>query len=355
MAAPGHALGPAGSRISTSGGAPGSPSHQRDAVGIAIRGQPAAKGIGIGQRRRQRGALHRRGQCLQPGQRQRQQIAALAGGEGVHLVDHHPLQAGEQRRAFGIAEQQRQRFGRGQQHVRRAGALAGLAIGRGIAAARLDADRQPDLLDRGQQVALHIVRQRLQRRDVERVQDHRAAAPRQPRGREIGQRRQEPGQRLARAGIGHQQRVQPGAAERRWCHQFGPSLMQRMARGANLFGKAHSAQTAVQQRNGGAIARLSAFAVPSEHLPGTFHQGGRPRPALAQHIGQPGVHFKQSRRAKRFGIMQHGVQVPPCHRLFPTLQLRVFGHCAIGQEQPSQRLLVSPCGHDGIGILLQPQ
>jgi hypothetical protein len=88
----------------------------------------------------------------------------------VHLVDHDAFQAGEQRSALGVAEQERERFGRGQQDVRRAGALAGLAVRRGITGAGLDADGQAHFLDRSQEVALDIVGQGLERRDVERVQ-----------------------------------------------------------------------------------------------------------------------------------------------------------------------------------------
>ena len=73
-------------------------------------------------------------------------------------------------RAVGVAEQQAQRFGRGQQDLRRPDALARLAVGRRVAGAGLDPDRQAHLLDRGEQVALDVDRQRLQRRDVERVQ-----------------------------------------------------------------------------------------------------------------------------------------------------------------------------------------
>ena len=154
---------------------------------------------------RQASAAHRRGQRLQSRQRQRQQIAALAGGEGVDLIHDHPPQPGKHRRALWIGQQQRQRFGRGQQDVRGPRALAGLAVGRGVAAARLDRDRQAHLLDRAKQVAAHIMRQRLQRRDVKRVQAIRGERP--LRGAEIDQRGQEPCQRLARAGVGHQQRV----------------------------------------------------------------------------------------------------------------------------------------------------
>ncbi len=48
------------------------------------------------------------------------------------------------------------------------------------------------------------MRQRLEWRDVERVQAIGRCAIADARGAEIGQRRQEPRQRLARAGVGHQ-------------------------------------------------------------------------------------------------------------------------------------------------------
>ena len=115
------------------------------------------------------------------------------------------LRPGEQRDAVLVAEQQAQRFGRGQQHLRRPHALPRLAVGGRVAGAGLDPDRQAHLLDRRQQVALHVDRQRLERRDVERVQ---------PVGRrldQLGQGRQEAGQRLARPGRRDQQRAAPGA------------------------------------------------------------------------------------------------------------------------------------------------
>ena len=91
----------------------------------------------------------------------------------------------------------------------RLAALALLAVGRRIAASRFHPDGQAHFLDRGDEVALHIVRQRLQRRNIQRVKTVRRGFPGQPRRREIGQRRQKPRQRLARAGICHQHRVVP--------------------------------------------------------------------------------------------------------------------------------------------------
>ena len=78
------------------------------------------------------------------------------------------------------------------------------AAGRSIAGAGLDADRQPHLGDRRHQVALHVDRQRLQRRDVEGVQVG-AAAGRVATPLQVDQRGQEPGQRLAGPGRRDQQ------------------------------------------------------------------------------------------------------------------------------------------------------
>ena len=64
---------------------------------------------------------------------------------------------------------------------------------------------EPHFLDRGHQVALDVDRQRLQRRDVERVEAIRGVLD------EVDERRQEARQRLARAGRGDEQRVVAGA------------------------------------------------------------------------------------------------------------------------------------------------
>src|SRR3546814_1707697 len=64
----------------------------------------------------------------------------------------------------------RQRFGGGQQYVRRPAALARLLVRRCIAAAALDADIESHVVDRPEKVALDVGRQRLERRDVKGVQ-----------------------------------------------------------------------------------------------------------------------------------------------------------------------------------------
>ena len=123
----------------------------------------------------------------------------------MHLVDHDPLERGKQFEAVGIAEQQRQAFGRGQQDMRRLLALAALAVRRRIAAACLDPQWQAHFLNRGNEIALHVMRQCLQWRNIERVQPLRRVAIGDLRRAEIGQRRKEPRQRLARTRICHQQ------------------------------------------------------------------------------------------------------------------------------------------------------
>ncbi len=178
---------------------------QGDRIDVAARREPGAIGIRIGHRRRQRHAAERRREMLEPGHAQSEQIATLAGGEGVDLVDDDGLERFEQEHAVGVAEQQAQRFRRGQEHVGRPGALACLAIGRRVAGAGFDRDRQPHILDRAEQIAPHIHRQRLERRDVERVQPLARAFD------EIGETGEEARERLAGAGRRHEQGVGAGA------------------------------------------------------------------------------------------------------------------------------------------------
>ena len=55
---------------------------------------------------------------LEPRHAQAEQVAALAGREGVDFVDDDRLESFEHREAVGIAQQERQRFGRRQQDLR---------------------------------------------------------------------------------------------------------------------------------------------------------------------------------------------------------------------------------------------
>ena len=115
------------------------------------------------------------------------------------------LQPFEQKCAVLVAEQQAERFRRGQQDLRRPHPLPGLAVGGRVAGPGLDPDVEPHLADRVEQIALDVDRQRLERRDVEGVE---ALAGRFD---QLGERGEEPGQGLAGAGRRDQQGVAAGA------------------------------------------------------------------------------------------------------------------------------------------------
>ena len=114
-------------------------------------------------------------------------------GDGVHLVDDHRLDAAQHLPALR-GEQEIERLGRRDQDVRRrAEHLAPLAL---VGVARADADRQrrAEPRERASQVALDVVVERLQRRDVEQPQ------PLPRAGVEPVDPGEERRQRLARAG-----------------------------------------------------------------------------------------------------------------------------------------------------------
>ncbi len=178
--------------------------HQGHGIDVAMRREPGAIAVGVGHRRRQRYPAHSGCEPLEPRHRQRQQIAALAGGEGVDLVDHHRLQPREHIEAVFVGKQQAQRLGRGEQYLGRPRALADLALMGRVAGPGLDADRKAHLLDRREQIALDVDRERLERRDVERVEALARSLD------QLGQGRQEAGERLARAGGGDEQCVLAG-------------------------------------------------------------------------------------------------------------------------------------------------
>ncbi len=110
----------------------------------------------------------------------------------MNFIDDQPLQRSEELPRLRMREHQRELLGRGQQDIRRRGHLPGAARGRGIARARLDADGQVHLRRWRFKIARDIDCQRLQRRDVERMQP-----PHRARLHEVDQAREEPGERLA--------------------------------------------------------------------------------------------------------------------------------------------------------------
>ena len=161
-----------------------------------------------------------RRQRAEPRQIERQKIAALAGGERVQLIEDDEFEASEQLSRALVRQHQRDLLRRGQQNIGRQDPLAGAARGRRVAGAGLELDRQPHLRHRHGQIARDVDRQRLERRDIERVDRSCRLAFRRTAG-EIGQARQEAGQRLAAAGRRDQQRVAPGARVRQQLKLMG--------------------------------------------------------------------------------------------------------------------------------------
>src|SRR5690606_41763179 len=84
----------------------------------------------------------------------------------MDFIDDDPLETREQFEAVRITEQERERLRSGQQDVRWAAALAFAPVRGRVAAPRLDPQRQAHFLDRSNQIALHVMRQRLERRNV---------------------------------------------------------------------------------------------------------------------------------------------------------------------------------------------
>ena len=133
---------------------------------VGVRREPALVSFRVRDCRRKRDAAHLRREPLEPRHGEREQIAALAGGEGVHLVDDDRLEIREQQCAVFVAQEQAQGLGGGEQNLRRLHPLPRLTVGRSVAGAGLDADIESHLADRRQQVTLHIHGERLQRRHI---------------------------------------------------------------------------------------------------------------------------------------------------------------------------------------------
>jgi len=164
----------------------------------------------IGDRGRQADETRLRGERRQAGETKRQMMATLGGGERMQLIDDHRAQVGKEARGVRVAQQQGERLRRGQQKVGRPFALADPPALRRVAGPALGPHRQRHLGDRHFEVAPDVGRQRLERRDVERVQLALALlvgevpAGLSPFG-ELDQRGQEAGQGLAASRGGDQQ------------------------------------------------------------------------------------------------------------------------------------------------------
>ncbi len=139
-------------------------------------------------------ALERpRDDALETLERDRQVSAPLRPGHRVHLVEDQRLD-GAQHLATLRGEQQEERLRRGDEDVgRRAQHLLALALRR-VARAHPDRQARAHARERAAQVALDVVVERLQRRDVEEAQ------PFARRLAEAVEAEQEGGQRLSGAG-----------------------------------------------------------------------------------------------------------------------------------------------------------
>ena len=176
-----------------------------------LRDQPAAQVHRLGDGCGETDGFQARRQAAQARQTERQQMAALGGDERVQFVEDDVFQILEEAWRLAIGDEQRHLFGCRQQDVRRVQPLA-LAFGlRRVAGAGFHRDRQAHFRDRLHQVALDIDGERLERRDVKRVNAGKGRARRDlPAMGEVGQRRQEAGERLARAGRRDQQQALAG-------------------------------------------------------------------------------------------------------------------------------------------------
>ena len=137
---------------------------------------------------------------VEPLEAKREMRAALRAGDGVHLVDDHRLDPA-QRLARLRGEQQEERLRGRDQDVRRLAQHRGALLLRRVAGADADAQLRAQAGERAAQVALDVVVERLQRRDVEQAQ-----ALARPRVEPVDPV-EEGGERLARAGRRLDQRV----------------------------------------------------------------------------------------------------------------------------------------------------
>src|SRR5262245_29836002 len=88
----------------------------------------------------------------------------------MQLIENHAAQRAEQVRRIWRGENERELLGRGEQNLGRVAALTLTLRCRGVPGASLDADRQPHLGNWRLEIAGNVDRERLERRDVERVQ-----------------------------------------------------------------------------------------------------------------------------------------------------------------------------------------
>ena len=144
----------------------------------------------------------------EPLEREREMRAALGLRDGVDLVDDHLLDLAEDLPCLA-REHQVERLGRGDEDVGRVAHHVAPLLLRRVPGADADPYFGADPAQRRAQVLLHVVGERLERRDVDQ-----ARAPGARLGDEPVERPQERRQRLARSGRRGDQRVLAGGDRR---------------------------------------------------------------------------------------------------------------------------------------------
>ena len=215
-------------------------------------------------------------------EREREVRAALGRGDGVDLVDDHRLDAA-QHLARLRGEHQVERLRRGDQDVRRRAAHRRAVALRRVAGADRDREVGPDPAQRRAQVALDVVGERLQRRDVDQARVLSAGSTGEP-----VEAPQEGGERLARAGgrgdehvlaggdgrpglrLGRGRRLEralePVAYGRREGGQRQPSVEGSSVQRASGCGRPHSCAPGAAQRVGAREGVGRAHADRARHL-----------------------------------------------------------------------------------------
>ena len=205
-----HLVQDRGDGIATAAAAPwwGVVGVQHGNVGVGARvglqncglgGEEAGEGGGVLNRGRKADAAEGGVQRLQAGDLEDELVAAFAFGEGVDFVDDNPLQALENSWGVFVGEEEGEAFRRGQQDVRRVGALfAALGVG-GVAGAILHPDLQGGTFNGGAQVAADVGGEGLEGGDVEGVEACRRVWPQFREGGE------ESGEGLAASGRGDEE------------------------------------------------------------------------------------------------------------------------------------------------------
>ncbi len=114
-------------------------------------------------------ALEFAAQLDQPFQRQRKMRAPFVAGQRMHFIDNHKAQAGKDPLALRPGQQNVERFRRSDQNMRRPPDHLAAPGGRGVAGAHRYANDAGahNAFQRRPQVALDIIVERLQRRDVQ--------------------------------------------------------------------------------------------------------------------------------------------------------------------------------------------